>query len=110
MIPVAVKQRLLENWGDKATALECNVEIKFHDVFGFEYYLLAINPDDHDEACVWAVCDKANIILPLKVCISELYESCDKDGEPIRIDHEFRPMRASDLIKKLRMPYDASRN
>lgn len=98
MIPENIKQVLIKNWGDKAEAMDCFAEIKFTDEDNkWNYYIYALNPDDETEAMM-IVDTVYNPITPFTVTTSIHNISNNVDG----IDTEFRRMKASALLKKLK--------
>ncbi len=96
MIPETIMQRLKDNWGEKADAMECYAEVKFIDTMSpWCCYIYALNPDDDDTIC----CLTAGHIYTWS--LRDLYNSYDTHGEQVFIDTEYRRRKASDLYRKL---------
>lgn len=98
MIPENITQSLMKNWGDKAEAMDCFVEVKFTDEDNkWNYYVYALNPQDETEAMM-IVDTIYNPLHPFTVTTSIHNIFSNVDG----IDHEFRRIKASTLFKKLK--------
>lgn len=94
-----VKQRLLANWGDKATAMACYAEARvWEEPSGWSMYLLAMNPDAPDE--VYAIIDGQNVEVGA-FTFSEILNSCNAHGTFPCIDPDYRRRWASELFKQL---------
>ncbi len=98
-IPLIALRRLRANWGPKSESLACYAEVKFVDlVMGWEWYVMAINPDDDDMVrCVVRDYD-------LRICtwtLGEMGRFYNSHGECPVLDTEYRRMRADILYDKL---------
>lgn len=94
-----VKENLLNNWGERAESMACFAECRFFDTdSGWACYLLALNPQDHDEiVCI------IDGFYP-ELChwsLKELYSKFNHAGEYITYDISFRRQRAAELFKQL---------
>jgi len=94
------KKKLIENWGDRAEAMDCLVEVKYIDELSrFACYIYALNPEDEDEiACII----HTGHIDVCKWSLRELQRSYNGHGDNPIIDSEFRSTLASTLLKKLK--------
>jgi hypothetical protein len=99
MIPEPIKQRLRDNWGDKANAMECYAEVKLIDpVTSWTCYVYALDPGDEDTI----LCLFPNGMSMIgEWSLDQLNTSYNLDGEYLVIDTEYRPMIASTLYRKL---------
>lgn len=99
MIPETTKQRLRDNWGEKADAMECYCEIKFmSENPRWECYIYALDPDNNDSiACI--IPEGSQLLWEWS--LKELNQAYDRQGENFWIDEEFRRIKASTLYRKL---------
>lgn len=96
------KQKLIQNWGDKAESMACRAEVRLYDPkSAWECYLYAMNPENDDEVmCITkyflndCALTEHNSLKWLEGCFNEY-------GEPPQIDTEYRPRRAAELFKRL---------
>ena len=99
MIHHVQKEKLKNNWGDKANSMACFVETRVYDpLSSWECYIYALNPIDEDQI----LC----IINGLTVEVTdwtmkELFALFNEHGDPPRVDVEFKPRRASEIFKQL---------
>lgn len=109
MLPFKIKENLLKNWGEKADALECYVEICFyHTDSRWHCYLYALNPDDDDLVkCIITDGDYCEIA---EWSLERLLTFYDRAGEFPLIDPEFRRIRANILWKTLRRDHATYRD
>lgn len=99
MINSAKKKKLMEAWGAPAENMECLAQVRVYDALSpWQCYILAMNPADGDEiSCIISA-------LQVEVCmwsLAELGKLYNSDGEPVLIDKEYRPRKASEIYKKL---------
>jgi hypothetical protein len=101
MIPNAIKDMLMENWGTKADSMQALAQIKFIDEHSkWACYVYALNPEDEDTvACIiespecFEICDWS---------LNEIYRLFNETGESPEIDEEYRPMKAINIVARLR--------
>jgi len=99
MLTTYVQQRLQANWGDKAESMDCRVEAVLCDYCsGWRCYLYAQNPEDPDE---FKAILKGYGVQTAEVYMSSLVTMYNREGEPLQVDYEFRPRKASILFKQL---------
>ena len=99
MIPEPIKQRLYDNWGDKANAMECFAEVKFIDTISpWCCYIYALNPDDNDTICCISPYGHEQVH---EWSLKELVNSHDIHGEQVFMDTEYRRIKASTLCRKI---------
>ncbi len=99
MIGEAIKKRLMGNWGDMATSMNCYVEVKFiSPTSPWACYVYAINPEDEDGIC--CIIDGQYLQL-CEWTLKELYSIYTREGEHLVVDEEFRRIRTSELFKRL---------
>ncbi len=100
MISSEIKELLKLNWGAKAEAMNCYAEVKFMDDLSvWACYIFAMNPDNEDEIC--CLIKTGFIIESVRWSLQEIYKCYNSEGEPPKIDKEFRRMRVAELFKKL---------
>ena len=96
------KERLKANWGEKADSLACYAEVRVYDPLSpWECYLYAMNPEDEDEV---ETIVKASKMMPASLerwYMTNILGLFNQDGEGVEVDEEYRPIRASELFKKL---------
>lgn len=94
-----LKKALMDNWGDKANAMQCYAEVKFiNPSTSWACYVYALDPADGDTI----MCLVIN--FPGFLCewsLKELLETYDIEGERVIEDPEFRRIRVSELFKRL---------
>lgn len=97
MLKEETKQALMQNWGDKANAMNCYTEVKFIDeLTGWYCYVYALDPSNEDTiACIFPG-PKAN-----EWSLKELYATYNHEGEYVVEDQEFRRIRTAELFKRL---------
>lgn len=93
------KEKLLANWGEKANSMACLAEVRVYDpLSSWECYIYALNPDGEDEiACLI----KGFFVEVCDWKLSELAERFNAEGEPLEIDHEYRPRMTAEIFKRL---------
>ena len=93
------KQKLLANWGEKASSMACMAEVRIYDPLSpWQCYIYAMNPEDENEIlCII----KGHEVEVCEWKMSELEIAFNSDGEPPLIDDEYRPILASEVYKKL---------
>lgn len=95
-------EKLKANWGARAEALACYAEVRLFDpCSSWQCFIVAMNPDDEDEIyCIISTNPKTqpDVSVWSLVDVSLLFNS---EGEGVRVDQEYRPMRAAELFKKL---------
>ena len=102
MLTEKIKDRLKANWSNGSSSLYCFVEVKFIDIFSdWACYIFALDPIDED---------LIHCIVQYKCCadlrtwsLSQLLLHYNTQGEYPVIDDEFRPIRASELWRKLNL-------
>jgi len=92
--------RLKKSWGEKASTLNCNAEIRVYDPLScWECYIYSMNPQNEDEiecilhgfttqTCEWT--------------LTELFSRFNAEGQQVKIDSEFRPKNAKIIYDKLK--------
>jgi len=99
MIPESIKHRLMENWGDKANAMECYAEVKFIDTMSqWCCYVYALDPSDNDTICCISPGYGEQVHT---MSLQDLCNTYDSYGEYVFMDTEYRRMKASDLYRKI---------
>lgn len=93
------------NWGDLMLCLACHATLRVYDTQGpFECFLLAMNPQDHDEVYCLIACGMMEPTA--EHCrLSELQAMYNSHGEPLEIDTEYRPRLAYQILQQLREKY-----
>lgn len=101
MIPESIITKLKDNWGDPAQSMSCKAFLRYYDwASRWQCFVLAINPLDSDEmTCIIQVGKAAPDLLDWK--LSEIPKLYNGEGEPPRLDEEFRPILAAQLWKQL---------
>jgi len=91
------KEKLMENWGEKAECLTCNAEVRVYDpLSSWECYIYAMNPENNDEI----LCLISGFYVELCGWYMTELESCyNMIGEPPQLDSEYRPRQVSSLLK-----------
>lgn len=94
------KPQLLNNWGDKADALECYCEVKFIDEYSsWSCYIYAMDPSDEDTiACII----EGPWVELATWSLRELYWTYNSIGDHPVIDTEFRRIKAANLYEHLK--------
>ena len=102
MLSESQTEKLKANWGAKADALACYAEVRLFDpCSAWQCFILAMNPQDEDE--IHCIIQTSPRDIP-EICIwnrEELSMLFNIHGEPVQIDTDYRPMQASQLLKKL---------
>lgn len=94
------KEALMENWGDKANAMECFAEVKYIDPNScWSCYIYAMNPNDDNE--IMCIIDGHKFEL-CNWSLNDLKHTYNQEGEYLIIDPEYRKIRADVLYKKLK--------
>ena len=95
----SIKQNLQNNWGEKAEALACKAMLRLYDPLStWECYVLAMNPQDHDE--VYCILHGASV----EVCtcsMKEILSMYNNHGDGVQGDLQFRPRCAKQIYDKL---------
>ena len=101
-IPEDRKKALLRNWGPMAESLDCVAEIKVIDQREhWACYVFAMNPENEDEiACLFH--DKLGGIEIWDWSWHELCQLYDGEGEYPMLDPEYRRIRVTALLKRLK--------
>lgn len=102
MIPKNVQERLKSNWGDKADALNCNVECRVYDPTypKTEWLIYAMNPDN-DEELMTIECFMGEVeCIPMSLI--SLNGFFNAGGEKMVVDEKYRPRQASVVFKQKR--------
>ena len=102
MISQLHREKLLKNWGDKASSMACMAEVRVYDPLSlWECYIFALNPEDNDEIeCIVKV-GKNQPATVEKWFITNIEGLFNSNGEGVEVDKEYRPRRAAELFKKL---------
>ena len=94
-----LRDKLIDNWGEKAEALACKALIRLYDpLSALECYILAMNPQDEDE--VYCILHGSSV----EVCacsMQELLSMYNNHGEGVQRDLQFRPRCAQEIYRKL---------
>lgn len=101
VIPQAIKESLKKNWGEKAEALNCYAEVKLIDpLSSWACYIFAM--DQNEEMIQCLLHSDAMGVEIYSLCISDVYRMYNEDGENPVIDDEYRRVRVTELLKRLR--------
>jgi len=101
MLSDAVKNRLIKNWGDKANALSCYAEVKFIDpLSSWVCYIFAMDENEENLQCL-LYSDTLGVEITTQ-SINELQNKYNEHGEHPVIDNEYRRMRVTEIIRRLR--------
>ncbi len=99
MMP-SVIESLKRNWGDKAIAMNCYVEVKYTlSDSRWACYIYAMDPEEPDK--ILCILKERGHVQALTWSLKDLEDTFDMNGENPVMDHEFRRIRASELFKKL---------
>lgn len=99
MISHSQREKLKASWGDKASSMACMAEVRVYDPLSpWECYIYAMNPDNEDEICCII---KGFFVEVCEWRLSEIASRFNANGEPVEVDHEYRPRRAAELFKIL---------
>lgn len=102
MLSEKLKEKLMANWGDKAECLACNAEAKLYDPMGkWECYLIAINPEDHDEGKAIIV-DAERGVSTYSIFVPQMLSRWNGYGDFMQFDEYFVPRNASALLQTLK--------
>lgn len=100
-LSVHLRKRLKANWGESADSLNCFAEAKLYDpLSSWACYLLAL-----DESELNVYCIIYTNTIGIEICtmlLQDLYNMYNREGEQPILDPEFRPLRAIELIRRLR--------
>lgn len=95
-----LNRKLIQNWGDKAEAMDCFAEVRVFDPLSpWECYIFAQNPENLDEVKVILVGFDVEVC---EMSLEEIFSKFNSEGEYVQIDPLFRPVKADKLLKRLR--------
>ena len=100
MLTPKQQEKLITNWGDKASALECNAEVRFYDPRShWACYIYAMDPWDMDTI----LCLINGITLSIEEWkLSDIQKLINDEGDPPLVDEHYRPKKVSRLFKQLK--------
>lgn len=97
MISNNIKQKLRDNWGERAEALECYAEVKFIDpLSSWCCYVIAM--DEEMLHCIF-YSDAMGVEVGY-ITLNDLNNMYNEEGEAPQIDKEYRPMKASTILRR----------
>ncbi len=100
MLPLNVKTRLMDNWGERADAMECYCEVCFiDDLSEWKCYIFALNPEDEDT--IQCIVYHKNLVQIAEWTLTDLHKHYNVEGEYPIIDEEFRPQKAGELFRRI---------
>lgn len=92
-------EKLKANWGDKANSLDCLAEVRVYDpLSSYECFIYALNPEDNDE--IQCIINGFGVAME-RWSLKDLFSSFNGEGDPLQVDHEYRPRNAQVLFKIL---------
>ena len=104
-IPDKIKERLFKNWGVMAETFQCNAEVRLYDALScWECYLLAINPENEDEAFIFSIDEMRHLEIGID-SLSHILSTWNSEGEFMEIDGTFVPRKANALLEILKQRY-----
>lgn len=96
------KQKLIQNWGDKAESMSCHAEVRVYDpISSWECYLYAMNPENEDEIMCLTKTSKGDEAVTEYSSINWIQGLFNEHGEGVEVDTEYRPRRTAELFKQL---------
>lgn len=103
-----MSMRLRANWGDKASAMDCNVEFRINDsLSGHSWYIYAQDPENPWRLLSIEDGGSSETLDPAVIAdysvIKDLFEL---NGDYLIFDNEFVPRLASVVYQKLKEKYD----
>lgn len=102
MLTPQQKQQLQNNW-NKRDHPDCKGEVRIYDPLSpWECYLIALNPENDDEVYCIIKGFSVQIMTWYMKSIENMFNNA---GEPPKVDHEYRPIEAQEIYKKLIMRF-----
>lgn len=99
MIPEKIKSLLKENWGDKASAMNCYAEIKFIDTLvTWACYVYAMDMDENEICCL--IYSPSTGLTDVKSTYADLQAVYNQNGDNPVVDHEYRRTHVTELLKR----------
>lgn len=100
MISPKIKQKLKENWGEKAKTLNCFAEVKLIDLLSsWACYIFAMDESEEVIDCViYTDALGAEIYTLYIIDVQQMY---NEHGEHPVVDDEFRRIRVIELLRRL---------
>lgn len=101
LIAQKIMDKLKANWGEKADALDCYVEVKLIDpISSWCCYVFAMDENEEMINCILY----SDAIGPeiYTQCISDIYSMYNEHGGHPVIDQEFRRMRVVNVLRRLK--------
>ena len=96
------KEKLKNQWGDKADALACFAQVRVYDSLSdWQCYIFAVNPENENEiqCLISGGKNLEPIVTPWSMYeLSLLYNS---NGDGVLVDYDFRPREVAIILKKL---------
>jgi hypothetical protein len=97
MISEQNKDKLKENWGEKADGLDCLAYVK---VVGAERdwacFIFAMNPENEDE--VMTITRDFHDYEIMEWSVKDLFALYNKEGEYVYVDKEYKPKNVKTLL------------
>lgn len=101
MLSYAIKEKLKQNWGEKAETLNCYAEVKLIDpLSSWACYIFAMHKDEEIIHCL-LYSDAIGVEIYTQ-CMQNIQSMYNEEGEHPIVDEEFRRTRVVDLLKRLR--------
>lgn len=95
------KDALKKNWGEKADTQNCFAEVKLIDpLSSWKCYIFAMDQNEEMVQCLLHSDPWGLEISTL--CISDIHQMYNEEGENPVIDKEYRRTRVNELVRRLR--------
>lgn len=99
MITELAKNKLKNNWGEKADSLNCFAEVKFIDTLSsWKCFVYAMDDNEEEVRCL--IYTDSNGLQLHTCCISDIQLMYNEHGESPVIDTEYRPIRVTEIIRR----------
>lgn len=101
MLSLKTKEALKKNWGEKANTLNCFAEVKLIDpLSSWACYIFAMDENEELVQCL-IYSDLIGVEIYTQ-CIYDIYSMYNEHGEHPSIDPEFRRIRVTELLRRLK--------
>lgn len=101
MLSNNLKERLKQNWGEKAETLNCYAEVKLIDpLSSWACYIFGMDNDERLINCLLYT-DAMGVEIYTHY-IADIYGMYNEEGESPVIDTEYRRTRVNELLRRLR--------
>lgn len=101
MLTTKIKEALKQNWGEKATTLNCFAEVKLIDpLSSWCCYIFAMDESEEMVHCIM-YSDMIGVEIYTQ-CIYDIQSMYNEEGEHPIIDPEFRRTRVIEILKRLK--------